>query len=211
MATDILIKLQPFQIGLIVRGKRSEDDSPSFRNQHADCVLPSGDPIGVFHAGTSFGVSSMDFPSGLIERIISLSPKKPPKERRIRVLDYPVMITKPSLRYLVDAVAARSSGFVSTILLIDVSEENARRFNDFWKIQKRQPDSFYIFGRNCSTYASKAFQAAGILNSGIPLMDTPNGLYLQLRNRTGLKTMSYSGYIGFIRKEGYFKIKILSL
>src|SRR5437899_3777599 len=35
-------------IGLVVRGKTGPDDHPGVLDQHADCILPNGAPIGFF-------------------------------------------------------------------------------------------------------------------------------------------------------------------
>ncbi|MGI9282311.1 MAG: hypothetical protein ACR2PX_22150 [Endozoicomonas sp.] len=36
------------RIGLIVRGKRSLDHNPGVMEQHADCIITTGEPYGFF-------------------------------------------------------------------------------------------------------------------------------------------------------------------
>ena len=38
-------------IGLIVRGKKNDAYSPPYMDQHADCILPGGEPIGFYGGG----------------------------------------------------------------------------------------------------------------------------------------------------------------
>jgi hypothetical protein len=46
MATSYTIKQNV--IGLIVRGKQNDSHSPGNMEQHADCILPNGQPVGFF-------------------------------------------------------------------------------------------------------------------------------------------------------------------
>ena len=52
-------------VGLIVRGKHSHDHNPGKMEQHADCILPGGQPVGFFGNGgdASSGVSGPSFGS----------------------------------------------------------------------------------------------------------------------------------------------------
>jgi hypothetical protein len=82
--------------------------------------------------------------------------------------------------YYIDCATARGYGVLSTFLIFAVSATEAKKFSDYWGGLDKSPGSFNILGGNCSTRASGSFQAAGILSGGIPGLDTPNNLYLQL-------------------------------
>ena len=100
--------------------------------------------------------------------------------------------------------------FISTVLLVEVSTEEARAFSDYWKQLANIPNSFHLIGKNCSSHASQAFVKAGILDRGIPGLDTPNNLYKQLTRQKNRKVTSITGYIGHApsNKPGYLSLII---
>ncbi|MFT3868904.1 MAG: hypothetical protein QM715_10645 [Nibricoccus sp.] len=167
--------------------------------QHADCILSNGEPIGYFFLGAPFGMSSMAVPSSVFQSA--------DKGREGMVVDYKAM--KRLMPHFTDASRARQTGCLSTFILVETSQENVSAFDGYWQLQRNSPGGFYIFGGNCSSYASRAFRHAKILTSSIPGMDTPNNLYNQLARHNGLKTMSYSGHIGFVQHNGKLAVEIL--
>lgn len=56
-----------------------------------------------------------------------------------------------------------------------------------------------MLGNNCSTNASDGFQAAAIVSTGIPGLDTPARLFRQLRDASS-KSAVYSGFVGFDKR-----------
>jgi hypothetical protein len=166
------------KIALIVRGKNGPDHHPSKLEQHADTIEGDGSPIGFFGKGNDAYGNSV----GL--------------RMDGDVYEYPQFQTnRPFYVGLDSAVANR---VVSTVLIIDVDAETARKFKTSWDGMKASPGSFSLLGNNCATHASKAFRAAGVVDSGIPWMDTPDNLYDQLVDKVPAgKRRSVSGYIGF--------------
>ena len=173
----ITIKFTGDSVGLIVRGKKSPDDDPGLMEQHADCVLSNGAPIGFYGEGNrgSSNSSGMGM-QGIVYDLKELRRKRP---------------------YYVDRKAARAFDALSTALIIRVGAKQAQAFDAAWKKITDSPGSFNILGGNCATHANKAFVDAGILPGGIPGLDTPNNLYKQLSVARKKDCDSYSGYIGF--------------
>lgn len=169
--------------GLIVRGKNSESHSPELMAQHADCILTTGEPYGFFGGdgtatGGGFSVSSNG--SGMNMKGI--------------VADYRTM--KKIRPYYIDVKMAKKSDVVSTLIAIDATHEEGMLFDNFWKQLKLKPGAFNILGGNCSTHASQAFIAANIVSGGIPGLDTPNNLFIQLSKLTNRNIIIKTGYIG---------------
>lgn len=176
-------------VGLIVRGKRSVTDEPSVMNQHADCVLSDGSPMGFFgtgpnRSGGQSSASSMSF--GLNMRGV--------------VYDYSAM--QASRPWYVNLVDAKLAGVRSTLLTINVGGAKALEFAAYWRRLAGSPGSFDMLGNNCSTHASSAFVETKILKDGIPGLDTPENLYKQLVKSLPGKTISYSGFVGFSALTG---------
>ncbi len=173
------------RIGLIVRGKTSVAHEPGNMEQHADCVLPNGAPVGFFgeggaHTGASAKQGSWNSIGMNMHGV---------------VYDYSLLkIHRP---YYVDAALAKKYKVISTLLVVDTAATVASEFSAYWTKLKADPAGFYILGGNCSTRASGAFVYCKLLNGGIPGLDTPNNLFKQLRAVMQPKTKSYSGYIGF--------------
>ena len=164
-------------IALIVRGKTSPTHTPSNFSQHADCILSTGSPIGFFGEGNDgSGNRSGLGMNGVVYNFDKLRENRP---------------------YYIDATIARGNAVKSTVLIIYVSSQTAKKFDDAWNDLSKKPPSFWLAGANCSTRAASVFQKSGILNSGIPGLDTPNNLYNQLSIVCATRSWSYSGYVGF--------------
>lgn len=196
MATKI--EFPPHSVGLVVRGKHSDDHSPGLMAQHADCILPDGGPVGYFgnegdgssgHTSSGGGSSSISWNrSGLnMKGFVAYHPEF------LRIRPYYVNLDQ-AIKYQV----------LSTVLIVQVTPEQAKIFAQTWKNMHLAPGTFNILGGNCSTHASTAFVEAKILSDGIPGLDTPNNLYLQLKNTKKPNVKSYSGYVGF-KPNGFSK------
>ena len=184
-------------IGLIVRGKQSADHEPGVMEQHADCILSTGEPVGYFGGGgaASSGSTSGSWGSvglnlkGYVSRYERMKQERP---------------------FYVNLRDAKQLKVVSTVLLIKTDKDKATLFDKFWINLEADPGAFYLLGKNCSSRASKAFVAANIVSEGIPGLDTPDNLYRQLTRRLEKHVTSYSGYIGFYksRMSGRFELEI---
>jgi hypothetical protein len=98
-------------------------------------------------------------------------------------------------------IIAKKYDIKSTVLLLEVTKDQADLFKRYWTQLKLNPGAFNILGGNCSTHASEAFIDAKILTKGIPGLDTPNNLYKQLSEKYIGKCQTFSGYIG-VRNKG---------
>jgi hypothetical protein len=171
-------------IGLVVRGKRGPSHAPGVMEQHADCVLNDGSPVGFFGTGPNrsggrSSASSMNV--GL----------------NMRGVVYRYSEFRVNRPFYVDLDQARKYGVVSTVLTVNVGAALALKFATYWMKLFDRPGGFDLLGNNCSTHASDAFVAAGVLRGGIPGLDTPDHLYNQLVTEKKGLTASYSGYVGF--------------
>jgi hypothetical protein len=176
------------RVALVVRGKKSTSHEPGVLEQHADCILPDGSPIGFYGTGNDQSGNAI----GL--------------RMNGEVWDFPLLSTRRVM--YVDFDSAVGYGAISTTLFVQVTPAQSAAFVSAWSTMKTSPGSFNIVGDNCSTHASKAFMDAGILTDGIPGLDTPDNLYKQLVAQLPGKTMPMSGYIGFVaRSGGGFDIK----
>ena len=102
--------------------------------------------------------------------------------------------------FYVNADSAVANRVVSTVLLVQVTADQARAFGDAWARMALHPGSFNIVGGNCSTHASAGFIEAGVLKDGIPGLDTPDNLYAQLvADLPAASLQSLTGFIGFSR------------
>src|SRR2546421_6519364 len=177
--------------GRIVRGKGSPGDEPSVMAQHADCILPDGSPVGFFGEGPN---RSGGRASGSSMRV----------GMNMRGVVYNYDALRANRPWYVNAQDAKDSGVMSTVLTVNVGPALALRFAEYWNRLGARPGGFDLLGNNCSTHASDAFIASGILKKGIPGLDTPNNLYKQLVASLSGMTASYSGHVGFIRSgAGY--------
>lgn len=165
------------KVALIVRGKKSHKHTPGNLEQHADCILSNGAPVGFFGEGNDGSSNSSGLGmNGIVYDYSTLSRKRAP---------------------YVDAGIAKSTGVISTVLFVPVSAAEASAFDKAWTDMASDPGSFHILGWNCSTHACSAFQKAGILAGGIPGLDTPDNLYRQLCFEKAGKLSVISGYVGF--------------
>ncbi|MGH9887936.1 MAG: hypothetical protein ACREBE_20555 [bacterium] len=183
------------RVALIVRGKKSPDDDPGLLEQHADCILSNGMPVGFYgaaNAGPSGGAPSS---SGDASKKSAGSSNSIGLGMTGVVFDFAEMRRRRA--NYADLSVARATGTISTALIVTVSASEARAFDQAWADMTASPGSFQILGWNCSTHASQVFVRSGILSSGIPGLDTPNNLYLQLCAEKGSKVSAVSGYIGF--------------
>lgn len=181
------ISFSASMVGLVVRGKRSPVHEPSVLDQHADCILPDGSPVGFFgdgpnRSGGRHAASSMQM--GLNMRGV--------------VYDYSAL--RAARPWYVNLADAKASGVVSTILTVEVGAALATKFGGYWRRLAGTPGGFDLLGNNCSTHASDAFVSSGVLKDGIPGLDTPNNLYKQLVRFLPGKTASYSGFVGFNKR-----------
>lgn len=176
-------RASPKRIALIVRGKLGPDHHPDKMEQHADCALATGAPLGFFGEGNDR--------SG---NIIGL-------RMQGVVYDYAALqIQRP---YYVDRADAVANRVVSTVLLVEVDDPTAQAFAQAWANMTLNPGDFNIIGGNCATHASAAFINAKVLTSGIPGLDTPDNLYAQLvRVLPAGKRRSITGFIGFVPRSG---------
>jgi len=162
-------------IGMIVRGKVDPKHHPEKMEQHADCILSNGAPIGFFGEGDGDSSNKIGMSmKGVVYTHQEFERKRP---------------------FYVNLKLAQSARVVSTVLIVEVSATEAKAFDKAWEELKKKPVAFHILGGNCSTRASSTFIAAGILKNGIPGIDTPDSLYSQLMKKR--KCTSISGLIGF--------------
>lgn len=179
-------------IAVVIRGKQGEAHNPALMEQHADVVLSTGEPMGFFGSGGGpFARSGM-----LMDGVVA---------------DYGVM--QQIRPFYVEAKQAQDYDVVSTLCYLQVTDEQAARFDAFWKSPdestKREMKSFSLVGDNCSTAASMALRHAGILGREIPGLDSPDALYHQLKTRFGMGFACQSGYVGFERMGNRFKAVVL--
>ncbi len=183
------------RVGLLVRGKSGPDDEPGLLAQHADCVLSNGMPVGFFGEGSRS--KSAAAPSGSGASSAKSVGSSNAKGFAMSGVVYDLAKLQIHRAPYVDQGLARASGVVTTVVLVQVSPNEAKAFDDAWASIGVDPGSFQIMGHNCSTHASQAFRQAGILSGGIPGLDTPNNLYKQLCAEKADKIVIYSGYVGF--------------
>lgn len=179
------------RVALIVRGKTDADHSPGVMAQHADAIRSNGSPVGYFGtAGEGSGYTTSAVLIGIRGEVYDLDGFK--KHRP----------------FYVDAARARTYQVISTVLMIQVEPDQARRFDDFWDDLQQSPGRFRLLGRNCSTRASGAFRAAGIVNGGIPGLDTPDNLYRQIVTEAAHRCTSVSGYVGFTARGNGMVLRV---
>lgn len=191
-------RIDPNVIGLIVRGKRNDTHSPGNMEQHADCILPNGEPVGFF--GDEGDASSGSSGSNLSSSVSSWQDGPSISLNKTGINMKGTVAYYQELRrirpYYVDLDLARKYKVFSTVLLIEVTHAQASLFRTFWETLKLSPGAFNILGGNCSTKAAKAFAHAKIITGGIPRLDTPNNLYKYLKSKHQNTQKVYSGHIG---------------
>jgi hypothetical protein len=157
-------------IALIVRGKIGPDHHPPIDDQHADCILKWGSPIGFFGEGITIG----GIPG--------------------KVYTYSIFCSKRP--WYVSLDSAKSRSIVSTVLQFSVTGTEATEFQNCWHGMAAHPDMFGYIGNNCSTHAARAFARAGIIDAEIPGLDTPDNLFGALQAARP-DARSNSGYLYF--------------
>ena len=167
------------------------EHKPDLRAQHADVVLSDGSPIGYFGEGQGALQQYGMYMDGA-------------------VYDYSAMAAeRPAYIDIEKAVAAR---VISTLCLIQVDDLTARKFDEYWQFKKAEVrvenPGFSILGENCSTTAARAFRYAGVIDEGIPGLDTPQNLFSQLRFKLGSNFQCVSGYVGFKKENGKMQILV---
>ena len=168
----------PPRIGLIVRGKLSATQHPGLMEQHADAILSDGSPVGFYGEGNGGSANRV----GMMMQGV--------------VYDYAEL--RKNRPFYVNVNSAVANRVVSTVLLIRVTAKQAKAFGDAWARMTTSPGDFNILGGNCSTHASAAFIAAGVLKDGIPGLDTPDNLYAQIvADLPAAAVQSLTGFIGF--------------
>jgi len=191
-------------VGLIVRGKNNDGHSPGLLEQHADCILSTSEPYGYFggEGDASSGSSgpASDSASGSSAGGPSAISNSVGMNMKGMVADYDAFLRiRPPY---VKLSLAKKYKVVSSVLLVKVTPAQASLFDKFWRNLALTPGSFSLLGDNCSTHVSEAFVSAGIVSTGIPGLDTPNNLYIQIKAKLPGKTTTHSGYIGFEKRAG---------
>ena len=196
------------QVALIVRGKNSATHAPDLMQQHADCVLSNGSPIGFYGQGNDGSSGGGSSGIGDVSKASAASFNSTGFGMTGVVFNF-AQLSRRRANY-VDATIARGTGTISTVLLIQTSRAEATAFDRAWAEMTLDPGSFHIVGWNCSSHASTAFQKSGILAGGIPGLDTPDNLYRQLCTEKAGKFTTHSGYIGFSPAGAGFVMSISS-
>lgn len=191
-----LLPLDGSHVALVVRGKFSPEHRPSVLNQHADCLLANGEPVGFFGGGGPYSSGS----SSASIRSIGLNLEG-------FVADYE-MFRREMPHYVVLEVA-RAKQVWSTVLMIPAQPKQAAMFSHYWRRLTNKRVPFHLLGANCSSYASKAFRAAGLLTSSVPGLTTPDRLYDQLSESYAGRCRSLSGYLAVQRSADGFKASIM--
>jgi hypothetical protein len=179
MASVVQLDFPGDRIALVVRNKHSHTHHPDLGDQHADCILANGAPVGFFGDMTGRTV-----PMGV----------------KGYVATYPIFrSTRP---HYVDMGSARGAKCISALLVVSASATEVREFMTTWNHMRASPDEFSIASNNCASHASRAFMDAGLLPDGIPGTDTPDNLYDQLVRALGARCTVEFGYVGFMPRAG---------
>jgi hypothetical protein len=185
------------QVALVVRGKFSPKHKPSILNQHADCLLANGEPVGFFGEGGPYSSGTS-----------SASVRSMGMNLNGYVANYEIF--KAKMPHYVRLELARAGQVWSTVLTIPVQPKQADTFSRYWRRLTHSRVPFHLLGANCSSYASKAFRAAGILSGPVPGLTTPDRLYDQLSTAYAGKCRSYSGYLTVLRSGDGFGVSIMT-
>ena len=197
-------------VGLVVRGKTSADHKPGVMEQHADCILSNGAPMGFFGEGGG-NLSSGSTSSSRGGRSSGSRPSSADSSSSSSggsvgmgldgaVYDFQEMLQKRP--YYVNDQQAQTYKVISAVMRIPVSAAAAKIFDSYWTNLDKNPDTFYILGGNCSTRASGAFMAANLLAGGIPGLDTPSNLWDQLLRVFGKQADCCYGRVSFQPNAG---------
>lgn len=164
------------RIALVVRGKPNRHTAPADEG-HADCILPSGAPVGYFmhEIAERIGVAPISAPGQV----------------------YTYSLFRANRPWYVDLQSSYGAGAISGVLVMEVSTSEADAFLRAWTHLRAHTDEFSILGNNCATHAARAFARAGLVAREIPDLDTPNSLFRALRRRHYTRCTDYYGYLGF--------------
>lgn len=194
------------RIALVVRGKRSRTHVPS-AGGHADCILPSGAPVGFLvasavEAGWGAGSSGSSGAGGSSGSSGSSGPIR--SASTLAGVDGGVY-TYPIFRARRGPYVTQSDAITynvcSAVLVITVTGRQARKFQAAWVSMRSNPGDFAIIGNNCATHAALAFAAADLVDREIPDLDTPDNLFHALRSRHGTNCSDHYGFLGFTPTE----------
>lgn len=219
---------QRYRIALIVRGMTAPGRRPASEG-HADCVMPSGAPVGFF-ADTRWASSAAASTVGIVgEGSVADSAGSSMIVGGALTGAFPGTVysytdfLRERPQYVRRDIAQRQ-GEASTLLVIDVSAAESQRFETAWRTMRSDPGRFGIVAWNCATHAGFAFACAGLLTtpgralpptttSEITGFDTPTDLYRQLvEGPANSRFESYSGYLGFEPLEhGQYRVSIDTL
>ena len=178
-------------IGIIIRGKHSNDHDPAYMEMHADVLLSDGSPIGYYGEGGGFSARSGMGMDGV-------------------VYDYETM--RAQRPFYTELELAAQYGVISTLCVVQVDDDKARKFDEYWKNLSKpgvaKANGFSLVGNNCSSNAAAAFEYAGVIDGGIPGLDTPQNLYTQLQAKYGSSFKCHSGYVGFRRTGNQMNVQV---
>ncbi len=189
------LQLDASSIGYVVRNMRDLNTSVSVFEQHADCILSTGEPVGFFARNQAHDQGS------IAEMFTTCGGA---------IFGYDKMVR---LSYeLIDESVARQNGFFSCLLIIQGStatDERLLKFNEFWKnaktANKGHSGVFHNLKRNCATVAYEGFLAAGIVEGRMSLLlDTPCSLFRHLvrcAKQKGYTVSCYLGHLGFFPRK----------
>ena len=179
-------------VGLVVRGKQSPEHKPAPTETHADVLLSNGMPVGFFGQGTENPGPLQGLGLGMPGRVSDPT--------WWETYDADLDGVGDRAAYL-DGDLAESWDWRDTLCELDVTPEQAAAFDQYWAELSADPGTFSYVGGNCSTHAAEAFEAAGLISSGIPGLDTPDALYDLLLAEHGDSLRCQSGYIDFEEGE----------
>ena len=196
-------------VAFICRGKTSLSQSPNLTDQHGDCVLENGAPIGFF--GEDFN-AAVDIGRVVGEAaLMSLVPGVGPTlgfalgfgdtyTRRDGLVRTYHGFRTARLEY-VSISEAKAKRQLSGLVMVPVSAREAQDFRSSWQTMRLDPGAFHYLFNNCSTHAAKAFARANIISPTSETIETPDHLFQYLmKNRSGAN--DHYGYVGFTPVAG---------
>jgi hypothetical protein len=179
------------QVALIVRGKSSATHEPKLNDQHADVILPNGEPVGYFGEGGGVSGWVTQQKVGILKRVVGAM--------RMEGGVYGYNKLAMHRPHFVDGTRAQEGNVYSTVLVVSVTKQQGIAFENYWSWLAMYPGKYRLLGKNCSSRAADAFIQAGIIKGSIPRLDTPNNLYKHLVKKLPDSTMSYSGFVDIQR------------
>lgn len=196
-------------VAFICRAKTSLAQSPDLMDQHGDCILENGAPIGFF--GEDFNpmvdIGRVVGESALMSIVPGVGPVlgfalgfgDTYTRRKGLVRTYHDFRTaRPEYVSISEAKAKRQFSAIATV---PVSVQEVQDFRSSWQAMRLNPDAFHYLFNNCSTHAAKAFARANIIKPTSETIETPDHLFRYLmKTRSGAK--DYYGYVGFTPAGG---------